>query len=155
MARALVEAGVDLILCETFPHTHEALVAVEESVATGLETWIAFTAGPSGTLLSPTEMRAGAQAAVDAGASAVMVNCVAASRTLPFVHALAGLGVPLGAYANAGSADGGWTWGTDFAAPPAYVAYARQWVEAGATLIGSCCGTSPDTVALLCDQLTG
>lgn len=149
MANALAEAGVDLILCETFPHAEEARIAVEESVATGLETWVAFTAGPSGDLMSPSDMQAAAQSALDAGASAVMVNCVAASRTLVYVHALAQLGVPCGAYANAGSADGGSTWGTDFSDAPAYVQYAQHWVEAGATLIGSCCGTGPDTIASL------
>lgn len=155
MANALATAGVDLILCETFPHTREARIAVEESVATGLETWVAFTAGPSGNLLSPADLNAGARAALEAGASAVMVNCVAASRTLPFVQALAELGVPFGAYANAGSMDGGWTWGTDDADAPAYLDHARQWVAAGATLIGSCCGTGPDTIALLRSQLWG
>jgi len=149
MAQHLAAAGVDLILCETFPHTQEARIAVEEAVATGVETWVAFTAGPSGHLLSPADMRQGADAAVEAGARAVLVNCVSASRTLDFVRALARSGVPVGAYANAGSDDGGWTWGTDESPPKRYLEHARQWVEAGAGLIGSCCGTGPGTIAEL------
>ncbi|MCC6553059.1 MAG: homocysteine S-methyltransferase family protein, partial [Polyangiaceae bacterium] len=53
MARALAAAGVDLILCETFPHVGEALVAVEEAVATGVPAWVSLTAGPAADLLSP------------------------------------------------------------------------------------------------------
>ena len=153
MAQELAASGVDLILCETFPHTAEARIAVEEAVATGLETWVAFTAGPSGNLLTAATMREGAEAAVDAGARAVLVNCVAASRTLAFVQTLAGLAVPVGAYANAGSTDGGWTWGTDEAPTKPYLEHARQWVQAGAELIGSCCGTGPATIAELHSHL--
>jgi S-methylmethionine-dependent homocysteine/selenocysteine methylase len=149
MAQHLAASGVDLILCETFPHTQEARIAVEEAVATGLDTWVAFTAGPSGNLLTPVAMRQGAEVAIEAGAQAVLVNCVAASHTLPFVQALADLSVPVGAYANAGSDDGGWTWGADEAHPKPYLEHARQWVQAGAELIGSCCGTGPATIAAL------
>src|SRR6185436_19015238 len=67
MARALAAAGVDLILCETFPHVGEALVAVEEAVATGIPTWIALTAGPGADLLSPGEVARGAREAVARG----------------------------------------------------------------------------------------
>src|SRR6185436_12595780 len=65
LARALADAGVDLLLCETFPHAGEALVACEEAVATGLETWVSFTAGPDGSLLSPAEVEAAAREAAD------------------------------------------------------------------------------------------
>ncbi len=53
LAQALAGAGVDLLLCETFPHVGEALVALEEAVATGVEAWVSFTAGPGSDLLSP------------------------------------------------------------------------------------------------------
>lgn len=150
LAEVLADAGVDILLCETFPHVGEALVAVQQCVATGVTTWVAFTAGPSADLLSPAEMAAGAQRAIDAGAAAVLVNCVPATATLPFVEALAPLGVPVGAYANAGSVDDAIGW-----RPPAkpaveaYLALARSWHRAGATILGSCCGTGPEHVAAL------
>ena len=148
MARALAAAGADLILCETFPHVGEALVAVEEAAATGLPVWLALTAGPDGSLLSPRAIGEGAAAAVDRGASAVLVNCTAAGLTLPYVEQLAAAGVPFGAYANAGRPEDGIGWGArDEAAVARYVAFARTWIEAGATLVGSCCGTAPEHVA--------
>jgi S-methylmethionine-dependent homocysteine/selenocysteine methylase len=144
MARRLAACGVDLLLCETFPHLREALVAVEEAVATDLETWVSFTAGPSADLLTPKQMARGARDAVGCGASAVLVNCTPVRDTLRFVRAIADCGVPVGAYANAGGrADGlGWDARTPDAAQ-SYADIAATWIAAGATLVGGCCGTSP------------
>lgn len=152
-ARALAEAGVDLILCETFPHVGEALVAVEEAVATGIPTWAAFTAGPDADLLDPEAVARGAREAVARGARAVLVNCVPAARTLPYVERLARCGVPFGAYSNAGAPEEGLGWtaaGPDARrAARAYAAEARRWIEAGATIVGGCCGTGPEHIAAL------
>ena len=153
IARALAAAGVDLILCETFPHVGEALIAVEEAVATGLPTWVSFTAGPGADLLSPDEVARGARAAVARGAQAALVNCTPASRTLAYVERLAGCGAPFGAYANAGAPEEGLGWEATSAqgAARAYAALARRWIEAGARLVGGCCGTGPAHVAALAE----
>lgn len=151
MARALAGAGCDLLLVETFPHAGEARVAVEEAAATGLPVWVALTAGPDADLLTPGQLAAGAREAVAAGARAALVNCVPAARTLPYVRALADLGVPFGAYANAGHPTEGLGWSTPDVKDAArrYADLAAEWVDAGATLVGSCCGTGPATVAAL------
>ena len=144
LCRVLADAGADLLLCETFPSVPEAWVAVEEAVATGLPTWLSLTAGPSADLLAPDAVRRGAEGAVARGASAVLINCVPAVDTLRFVEAIADLGVPFGAYANAGSPDAriGWAASAEPGAE-AYAELAEGWVAAGATLIGGCCGTGP------------
>ena len=145
VCRALAEAGVDLLLVETFAAPLEAWVAVEEAVATGLPVWVALTAGPQGTLMTPDDVRRAAIGAVARGAAAALVNCVDGARTLPYVEALTGLDVPIGAYANAGPMGAGLGWDrTPAAAREAARRYrdlARTWVDAGATLIGGCCGT--------------
>ena len=52
-----------------------------------------------------------------------------------------------GAYANIGYADESGNWiSTDAINPQRYAQYARQWIDAGATLIGGCCGTTPQTI---------
>lgn len=149
LADVLADAGCDLLLCETFPHVGEALAAVDAAVATGLPTWVAFTAGPGADLLAPAQVREGARAAIDRGAAAVLANCIPAARTLPYVEALAGLGVPFGAYANAGEPAEGLGWIASLDGPARYAEHADTWVRAGATLVGSCCGTGPATVAEL------
>jgi S-methylmethionine-dependent homocysteine/selenocysteine methylase len=153
LCRALAAAGVDLLLCETFPHVGEALIATEEAVATGLPTWVAFTAGPDGALLSPAEVASGAREAARRGAAAVLVNCTAATRILPYVERLADIGVPFGVYANAGAAaEGiGWRPGSDTAR---YAKLAEAWMRAGATLIGGCCGTGPEHIRALSQPVT-
>ena len=107
LAAALARAGVDLLLCETFANSREAVVAVEAAVETGVETWVALTAGPDARLLEPSAMRDTARACVERGARAVLVNCTPATRTLAYVNGLSELGVAFGAYANAGHEDEG------------------------------------------------
>lgn len=153
LARALAEAGVDLLLCETFSHVGEALTALEAALETGLPVWVSFSAGPDADLLSPEVAAHAGRRAARAGASAVLVNCVPASRSLPFVRALADAapGVPFGAYANAGRVDErmGWQHADEPGAERAYATHARSWEACGATIVGACCGTGPAHVRAL------
>lgn len=153
LAAVLADAGSDLLLCETFPDIAEGLTAARAARETGLETWLSFTPGPEGDLLSPRDVSEGAKRAVDLGVSAVLVNCVPARSALAFVEAIAealeGSEVRLGCYANAGQPDDLMGWTSDPGAPERYVARVREWVEAGARIVGGCCGTSISHVAAL------
>jgi S-methylmethionine-dependent homocysteine/selenocysteine methylase len=134
LVRVLVDAGVDLLMCEAFSNPREAVEAVEACAATGLETWVSFTAGPDGTLLTPRQVYDASAACVSAGAKATLINCVAAELTLPYVQALTG--PRIGAYANAG------VWNGPKCTPERYAQLAGEWRDAGATVLGCCCGTS-------------
>ena len=152
MAEQLAESGCDLILCETFPNPAEALTAVACAVATGRPTWLSLTAGPEGDLMTPEVAAATARQAVRLGAAAVLVNCTPATVLSRWIDALANaeLGVPFGGYANAGSAEDAIGWSaTDDESAQRYLAHARDWAAAGATLIGGCCGTGPRHIAAL------
>lgn len=153
-ARALADYGCDLLVCETFPHVAEGLIAVEEAVATGCETWIAFTAGPKANLLTPSEIASAGREAVQRGASAVLVNCVPVLRTSEYVAELADLGVRFGAYANAGEPDDGFGWRSDPGEPDRYACVALEWADLGATILGACCGTGPAHVRALARALS-
>lgn len=142
LASVLADAGVDLLLCETFPHPGEALEASRAARATGLETWLALTAGPDADLLSPAELARTARIAWDEGVSRVLINCTPARAIAPWVDVLARSGAPFGVYANAGARDGGLGWGNAPEGPTRYAALAIDWVRAGAVVIGGCCGTS-------------
>lgn len=155
LARVLADAGCDLLLCETFPVALEAWVAVEACVATGLPTWVAFTAGPNGSLMTPEIMRDAARGALDRGAACVLVNCTPAVATLPYVQALATLGARVGAYANAGRVDDAMGWQSDeVPAAERYAELAAEWVAAGASVVGSCCGTGPAHTAALAQRFS-
>jgi S-methylmethionine-dependent homocysteine/selenocysteine methylase len=142
IARALVDTGVDLLLCETFPHAAEAMVAVQEAVRTGAETWVALTAGPEASLMTPKAMGEAARVCAAEGARVVLVNCTPARHTLAYVEAIASAGVSFGAYANAGSTEDGIGWHAPEGKGAArYAAFARTWLDAGASILGGCCGT--------------
>ncbi len=155
IANALADEGVDLLLVETFPHLGEAAVAVEESVATGVPTWVSFTAGPSADLLTIDEIRRGAEKAISLGVEAVLVNCVPTHRVSEFLEPLRDLPVPFGAYANAGEEQDEVGFTANPINPTTYVEFAEKWVEAGASLIGSCCGTGVEHVRELHRRFAG
>jgi S-methylmethionine-dependent homocysteine/selenocysteine methylase len=153
LARVLVDAGVDGLVCETFPSPREAFAAVRACVrAAGVRPWISLTAGPNGDLLSPRALAEAARGAVAEGATCALVNCVAAERTLPYVRALAAIdlgGASVGAYAN------GALWGEAPVPPERYAELTASWVDAGARVVGACCGTGPTYVAASARALAG
>lgn len=153
IASALAEAGCDILLCETFANGAEALVAVEEAMATGLPVWLSLTAGPFADLLTPPELAGIGKDAVSIGIDRLLVNCIAASQIGAYVDAVGALSVPTGVYANAGREDEGLGWSaTSSAAADAYADFAEYWKDAGASVIGGCCGTGPLHVRALADR---
>ena len=62
--------------------------------------------------------------------------------------------VRISAYANIGKAGptGDWIC-TDAVDPEIYAQYAARWIAAGATIIGGCCGTRPETIRSLAQRL--
>jgi S-methylmethionine-dependent homocysteine/selenocysteine methylase len=90
------------------------------------------------------------------GPIAVLVNCLPAETAQAAVRELvrAAGGVPVGVYANVGwtDPDGRWVQG-DSVDPAVYAARASGWLEAGARIIGGCCGTTPEHIAQLRSML--
>ena len=155
VAAALASAGCDILLCETHANAAEALVAAEEAVATGLPTWLSLTAGPFADLASPSELGAIAKAAASAGVERLLVNCIAATEVMPYLEAISRPGLPTGVYANAGAKDAGLGWDArDRRAAAAYAALAQRWVEAGASVVGGCCGTGPLHIETLAERFS-
>ena len=153
VASALADARCDVLLCETFANGAEALVAVEEALVTGLPVWLSLTAGPFAELLSPTELARIGKDAVSTGIERLLVNCIAATQIGAYVDAIAVLGVPLGVYANAGRETEGLGWGaTSPRAAEAYADIAERWKDAGASVIGGCCGTGPLHIQALAER---
>jgi S-methylmethionine-dependent homocysteine/selenocysteine methylase len=149
-ADQLAEAGVDLLLCETFPHPAEAIAASRAALATGLPVWLALTQGPSGDLMADDELLATMQVAAGLGVEAVLVNCNPVPTILPLLRRVARLGIPFGAYGNVGrpDADVGWRNEGD-ARPEPYARAVRGWLELGAGIVGGCCGTTPAHIAAI------
>jgi len=169
MIEALAEEGCDLLLCETFANLQEASIATAEAVRTGLPTWVALTAGYRTDLLSAETMAEGAKRLVELGATAVLVNCTPAIVTKVYVDRLAQLqsSARIGAYANAGDRQAGLGWYMHGSGEQAtkdvesgkrraairYADCAAEWIQAGATIVGGCCGTGPEHIEQICRRL--
>jgi S-methylmethionine-dependent homocysteine/selenocysteine methylase len=151
----LVEAGVDLLLIETMNNLKEAKAAIDEARRGLPGRWIASfcmrSHGPPGALLSGERIDALVPSLADS--YAIGINCVSAPEMeakVAHLRAIAPQSVRIIAYANVGQADPvrGWV-NTDAVAPERYAMYAQRWLNAGATIIGGCCGTTPATIAAI------
>jgi 5-methyltetrahydrofolate--homocysteine methyltransferase len=147
-AAALSGAGVDLLLLETFFALDEALAAIEgirQASALPLVVSFSFDRGTRTMMgLSPTSM---VEAIRPLGVAAVGANCGRSLADMERVVAeLAGLnaGIPLWIKPNAGLPRMIGDVARYDTGPDEMAVYARRFIEAGARVIGGCCGTSPE-----------
>jgi len=152
LANEMARAGADLILVETMVAGREAEAACQAAGRTGLPFIVSFVTGPGGRLLSGERLAEVLPAVLAQGPAAVAVNCVSCRNVPEALGELASsVGrVPFGVYANTGerSEDGNWRV-TTASQPAVYAGLAATWLEAGAGLIGGCCGTMPAHVAAM------
>lgn len=147
-AAALSSAGVDLLLLETFFALDEALAAIEgirRASALPLVVSFSFDQGTRTMMgLSPTRM---IEAIRPLGVAAIGANCGRSLADMERVVAeLAALhaGIPLWIKPNAGLPRMVGDVARYDTGPDEMADYAKRFVEAGARVIGGCCGTSPE-----------
>jgi methionine synthase / methylenetetrahydrofolate reductase(NADPH) len=152
-AELLLRSGVDLILLETFSDIRELLVALRTSKNIGdvpVVASLTFTRDDL-TILGDSPAEA-ASALTDAGADAIGMNCSSgpaqAMRILQAMRAAAP-GAILFVKPNAG-------WPENVggrilypASPEYFGRYAVGFRDAGARIMGGCCGTTPEHIAAM------
>ncbi len=149
-AANLVLAGVDLILIETMNSTAEALAAARASAATGLPFWISFVCGTDGRLLSGESLASAIESVRTTGPDVVLVNCLPPSAVAPCLTALAASGCTFGVYANLGAPyPNSPDQRREDHDPLAFAEQAQRWIDAGARVVGGCCGTTPAHIRAL------
>ena len=156
-ARNLAEAGVDLLLAETMNTVREARAALLAGLQTGLPTWVSLACAEDGKMLSGETLKDAMDALLPLAPSALLVNCSAPAHTTTALQVLRGLHtVPLGAYANNGhpQGEGGWAFTGDYP-PGRYLEEAQRWMKNGARILGGCCGTTPEHIRTLREDLDG
>ena len=80
----------------------------------------------------------------------LLLNCAPPDHVSAGLEKLAPLwDGPLGVYAHVGRFNPPEWQFTDEYPPDKYLAACRQWHDLGATVIGGCCGTTPDHIAAL------
>ncbi len=141
-AAALASAGPDALLVEGFVRLDDALAAIDGARrATDLPV-IATMALTADNPIDPADA---AQALVEMGACAVGCNCMDVDATLAALAAmLPAVEVPLVARPSAGNpvenAEGILIWPLG---PDDFAEAAVEELKAGATVLGSCCGSTP------------
>lgn len=149
---ALVNAGVDLLVVETMMSLAEAraaLIAAKETC--DLPVIVSMTYNEDGRTLYGTDPETAVVVLQSLGADAIGVNCsTGPNEMIPLVEKMKQYAnIPILAKPNAGMPeliDGETVYamtGEEFAE------YGRRLVEAGAGMIGGCCGTTPEHIKTL------
>ena len=155
---ALAEAEPDLLAIETIPSIVEAraLVRALERVP-DVPAWVSFSCRDGGHLCDGTPFeQAVAVAARSPNVVAVGINCTPPLHASALVEiAAAGTDLPVVCYPNRGS-----FWDPmrkSWIDPPRQDARSPlrpgAWSEAGASLIGGCCGTTPEDIEAVAEAL--
>lgn len=154
----LADAGCDLIIMEMMRDLDVSLWATEAAVATGLPVWVGISVerADDGRLVSfanhawPAAELTGALMATGAHAALVMHNEI--STTVESLEAMRSAWQgPLGAYPEAGHFEMP-TWVFRDISPEELAEAARGWRDAGAVILGGCCGVTPDHIKALADR---
>ncbi len=161
-AEILARAGVDLIIIETMTDVHEAAVATRGAkAATGLPVIASIAFDPARgdfrTMMGDTVEKA-VEDLAEAGADVIGANCGTIdpdemSEVIARMRAVYD-GV-LSAEPNAGKPELSAGEVTFRLEPEGFAEGAVKCVDAGATLIGGCCGTTPAHIAALAAKLRG
>ena len=162
-AQALERGGADAICVETMSDLKEAEIAVRAAKeGTDLEIIATFTfeLTAQGSYRSMMGVAPGdaTKTMIAAGAEIIGTNCGSGfERMIPIVREIrdAAPGKPILVHANAGipvqEAEG-----VRYPDTPAFMAsLLPKLIEAGASVIGGCCGTGPDHIKALCDYRKG
>lgn len=155
----LLQAGVDLLVVETMMSLQEsraALIAAKESC--DLPVMVTMTFESDGRTLYGTDAKTAAIVLESLGASAIGANCsTGPDKMVEIIRTMAEVtSVPIIAKPNAGlpslDADGNTVYdmeSDDFAEGMAKL------VEAGASILGGCCGTTPEFIGKLHQRTQG
>jgi homocysteine S-methyltransferase len=156
---------VDVWLAETQSSIAEIRAAHEALGTNTKPLWISFTLddepeGDAVTLRSGESVDAAVREALGLGAKAVLFNCsqpeVMEAAVVAARKVIGDTGVDIGVYANAFPPQSKKATANavilDIRAdldPLSYTGWAQRWVNQGATMVGGCCGISPEHIAEL------
>jgi methionine synthase I (cobalamin-dependent) len=156
--RVLADVGADGIVVETMTDPVEAALATAAAHETGLPVVACMTFGAGAkrdrTIMGATPEQAALQL-TEAGADAVGSNCgQGVSSMVEICRRLhAATDRPIWIKANAGLpevADGKTIYRQT---PEEFASYVPQLIEAGASMIGGCCGTTPDFIRAIAEKI--
>jgi homocysteine S-methyltransferase len=156
-ALALADGGSDVLILETFTDLDELLLALKAARA---KTKLPVIAQMAFVDKLKTPLGVGASQALaaleKAGADVIGANCTVPHWTFKVIERMGQqTKAKLSAFPNAGLpeyVDGRYMYLTT---PEYFGAQARKMVQAGANLVGGCCGTGPEHVKAIAEKIRG
>ena len=153
---ALAGAGVDLFALETLMGAEEAVAALDAAADLDLPVWCSFSTEADGSLLFGGNVWETAAALQELGAAAAGVNCSVGPDQLESVirSIRAAVDIPVVAKPNAGlpvmdeQGRARYSMG-----PGEFARHMRVLLEAGAGILGGCCGAAPEYIRQLAAAL--
>ncbi len=146
-AEVMAKAGVDVIMLETFRQLSEirlAIKAVRDVTDLPIVAQMAFDECRTQDGADPARV---VQILKSAGAQVVGANCIEGPKgAYAAVETMVGHGVPIIVQPNAGyprHQDGRMIY---MATPEYFGVYARRFFKLGVSMVGGCCGTSPEHI---------
>lgn len=157
-ARVMAEAGADLFVVETMMSLQEcraAVLAIKE--VCDLPVMVSLTYNPDGRTLYGTEPATATVVLQGLGADAIGINCSTGPEDMiePVRQMAQFATIPILAKPNAGLPElenGKTVYRTDAAE---FASWGKKLVEAGAAIIGGCCGTTPEHIRALSEAVCG
>ncbi len=156
-AAALAEAGVDLFVLETFHGTGEIDQAVQavRSIS-DLPVIAQVTVTEDGVTPFGQDVEEFTEQLAQTGADAVGINCTCGPKPMfDFLERMVKVtSLPLSVMPNAGRPQ--FVDGRTFymSTPDYFCVYAKRFIEAGARIIGGCCGTTPAHIMKMAEALS-
>ncbi|RPE62950.1 homocysteine S-methyltransferase [Pacificibacter maritimus] len=165
-----MDANVDLWIAETMSSLEEARVTAQAAKASDKPLWMAFSLRddlapeqmPTPQLRSNEAVEDAVKLAIDMGAKAVLFNCSMPEVMKQAIEVAAqvlrdlGREIPIGVYANAFApvdeplaANEALNVVRADLDPAGYCIWVDQWIAAGATIVGGCCGIDAPHIAAL------
>jgi methionine synthase / methylenetetrahydrofolate reductase (NADH) len=157
-AEALLSAGIDLLVLETFYELNElreAIFAAREAAGSEMVIVAQVTVDDEGRLRDGTSALNFTKSLNEWPVDVIGVNCSAGPKiVLETIEKMAPhTAKPLSAMPNAGlpaNVEGR----NIYLCSPEYMSqYARRFLQAGVRVLGGCCGTTPEHIKLICSEI--
>ena len=165
IVQSLIEGDVDILVCETMSCIREATVAATTArrFAPKKPVWVSVTLQDELLANGQAVLRSGETldefvSALDTQVDVFLLNCCLPEVATVAIATLTSLTTkPIGVYANRFKAiPHGWCLDSQSEGgllprrtdlnPEQYAAYAREWRSMGASIVGGCCGITPEHI---------
>ena len=152
---ATAHGGIDFILIETMSDLYELKAAVTAAQScTDLPIICTVTVDDTGRMLTGADMKTAAAVMEDLGVFAMGLNCsLGPDKLLPYVSKLLEeASIPVIVQANAGLPHKDGEHVIYDITPSQFATYETEMAQMGVSILGGCCGTTPEHIRLLVES---